>query len=119
MTQITQILRQEISQLEANLCSAFADPTRILILYALNNRPYNVTELTNELGTTQSTTSRHLKILRDHGLVRAARQGVTVTYELADQRLIEALDLLRAVLRDTIASKADLIDKTASIVLNI
>ena len=106
---LTQNLKQEISQLEANLCSAFADPTRILILYALSERSHNVTELTNELGTAQSTTSRHLKILRERGLVRTMRQGTTITYELADNRLIDALDILRAVLRDTITAKADLV----------
>lgn len=107
--EITPSLAQEVSQLEANLCSAFADPTRILILYALNERSRNVTELTSELGVTQSTTSRHLKILRDHGLVRTTRQGVNIIYELTDSRLIEALDILRSVLRDSIALKANLI----------
>lgn len=106
---LNQTLRQEVSQLEANLCSAFADPTRILILYALSEGPRNVTELTNELGTTQSTTSRHLKILRDRGLVRTTRDGVNIIYDLADRRLIEALDILRGVLRDSINVKANLI----------
>jgi DNA-binding transcriptional ArsR family regulator len=106
---LNQTLRQEVSQLEANLCSAFADPTRILILYALSEGPRNVTELTHELGTTQSTTSRHLKILRDRGLVRTKRDGVNIIYDLADRRLIEALDILRGVLRDSIAVKANLI----------
>ena len=99
----------EVSQLEANLCSAFADSTRILILYALNERPHNVTELTQQLGASQSKTSRHLKVLRDLGLVHAARQGTTVTYELADCRLIEALNILRGVLYDSITDKASLL----------
>jgi ArsR family transcriptional regulator len=106
---LTQTLTQEVSQLEANLCSAFADPTRILILYALNEQPHNVTELAHELVITQPTASRHLKVLRDHGLVRTSRQGSSITYELADRRMIEALDILRAVLRDTIALKANLV----------
>ena len=109
MNTINQTLKQEISQLEANLCSAFADPTRILILYTLNDCPRNVTELTNELGTAQSTTSRHLKILRERGLVNTTRQGTTITYELADSRLIKALDILRDVLRDNINGKANLV----------
>jgi ArsR family transcriptional regulator len=102
-------LTQEVSQLEANLCSAFADPTRILILYALNEQPHNVTELAHELGISQPTASRHLKVLRDHGLVRTSRQGSSITYELIDRRLIEALDILRAVLRDSLAQKANLV----------
>jgi len=106
---ITPTLKQEISQLEANLCSAFADPTRILILYALNEQPHNVNELAHELNIPQPTASRHLKVLRDHTLVRTRRQGTSITYELRDYRLIEALDILRAVLRDGIALKANLV----------
>ncbi len=108
---ISQTLAQEVSQLEADLCFALADPTRILLLYALDEKPRNVTELTVELNITQPTTSRHLKILRDRGLVRANRQGVVIQYELNDRRLIQALDLLRSVLRDRIAYRANLMEE--------
>jgi DNA-binding transcriptional ArsR family regulator len=104
-----QTLTHEISQLEANLCYAFVDPTRILILYALNERPYNVTELTHQLSANQPKVSRHLKVLRDLGMVRTTRQGTTVTYELADCRLIEVLDILKGVLHDSITVKANLV----------
>lgn len=107
---ISQALAQEVSQLEADLCFALADPTRILILYALDEQARNVTELTEELGATQPTTSRHLKILRERGLVNTIRQGTTITYQLADKRLIQALDLLRSVLRDRITHNANLME---------
>jgi len=94
--------------LEADLCSALADPTRILILYALDERPRNVSEIATELNVTQPTTSRHLKILRERGLVHTDRQGTTITYYLSDKRLIEALDLLRSVLRERISRRASL-----------
>lgn len=112
MNMLLPTLSREVFQLEANLCYAFVDPTRILILYALNERPHNVTELTRQLGTTQPKVSRHLKVLRDLGLVQTTRQGTTITYVLADARLIEALDILRSVLRDNIAVKASMINET-------
>lgn len=108
---ISQTLAQEVSQLEADLCFALADPTRILILYALDEGPRNVTELTQELNITQPTASRHLKILRERGLVRPNRQGVVIQYELEDRRLIQALDLLRSVLRDRLAYRANLMEE--------
>jgi DNA-binding transcriptional ArsR family regulator len=112
---ISQTLAQEVSQLEADLCFALADPTRILILYALDEKPRNVNDLATELAITQPTTSRHLKILRDRGLVSTTRQGVfSITYELTDRRLIEALDLLRGVLRDRIAHRANLMEEIAN-----
>jgi ArsR family transcriptional regulator len=104
------VLKQEIAHLHANLCSALADTNRLLILYALAEGPHNVGELTRHLGVPQPTTSRHLKTLRERGLVFAERQGSTVIYSLADKRLIEALDLLRTVLRDRIARRATLME---------
>ena len=108
---VSQTLAQEVSQLEADLCFALADPTRILILYTLNERSRNVTDITSELNITQPTASRHLKILRERGLVQTERQGTTIIYHLADDRLVDALDLLRSVLRDRIIRRANLMDE--------
>jgi ArsR family transcriptional regulator len=103
------LLSQEIHQLHADLCSALADPTRILILYSLAENSCAVNDLSARLNIPQPTTSRHLKILRDRGLVRATRQAQSVEYSLNDLRIIQALDMLRAVLRDNISSRAALI----------
>jgi DNA-binding transcriptional ArsR family regulator len=108
---IEPTLAQEVSLLEADLCFALADPNRILILYALDNHPRNVTEISTELNITQPTASRHLKILRERGLVHSARNGTTITYSLADRRLIQALDLLRNVLRERITRRASLMEE--------
>jgi DNA-binding transcriptional ArsR family regulator len=111
---VNPTLKQEIVQLEANFCAALSDPTRIFILYALNEKPLNVTELTNELGIPQPTTSRHLKVLRERGLVYTERQGTVITYHLADQRIIQALDLLRSAMRDRLTQQANLVEKVFS-----
>ncbi len=108
---VNQILKQEIIQLEADFCAALSDPTRIFILYALNEKSLNVTELTNELGIPQPTTSRHLKILRERGLVTTERQGTVITYHLADQRVIQALDLLRSAMRDKLTQRANIVSE--------
>ena len=108
---VTQSLTQELIQLQADFCSALSDPTRLLILYALSDNPRNVTELTNELSTSQPTVSRHLKVLRERGLVQTTRSGTTITYSLSDQRLIQAIDLMRAVMRDRIAYHANLLEE--------
>ena len=108
---VNPTLKQEIIQLEADFCAALSEPTRILILYALSERPMNVTELTNELGIPQPTTSRHLKVLRERGLVDSERQGTVITYHLADGRVIQALDLLRSAMRDRLTQRASLVNE--------
>ena len=102
-------LTQEVTQLHADICSALADPRRILLLYALAEKPYTVNDLAKYLEISQPVASRHLKILRERGLVNATRDGINVGYSLSDHRLIDALDLLRDVLRDRITHRANLI----------
>ncbi|MGB8984726.1 MAG: metalloregulator ArsR/SmtB family transcription factor [Anaerolineales bacterium] len=108
---VNPALKQEIMQLEADFCAALSDPTRIFILYALSEKPLNVTELTNELAIPQPTTSRHLKVLRERGLVYTERHGTVITYYLADRRIIQALDLLRSAMRDKLTQKASLVNE--------
>ncbi|MGD0750357.1 MAG: metalloregulator ArsR/SmtB family transcription factor [Anaerolineales bacterium] len=107
---VSTTLVQEITQLHADFCSALADSTRLILLYALADGPHNVTELTQELGQPQPTISRHLKNLRDRGLVIATRQGMMVQYSLADKRVIDALDILRSIMRDSIQKRASLVE---------
>ncbi|MBT7217567.1 MAG: winged helix-turn-helix transcriptional regulator [Chloroflexi bacterium] len=106
-------LRDEINQLHANICSGLADPNRILILYTLADHPSNVTELAKSLESPQPTVSRHLKVLKERGMVKSERDGQAVIYRLVDHRIIEALDLLRAMLADSLENQAALA-KTAS-----
>ena len=108
---VNQTLKEEVIQLEADFCAALSDPTRIFILYALNESPLNVTELTNELNLPQPTISRHLKVLRERGLVFTERQGTVITYHLADQRVIQAMDLLRSAMRDRLTERANMVNE--------
>jgi DNA-binding transcriptional ArsR family regulator len=108
---ISPTIAQEVSMLHADLCAALADPTRLILLYTLSYKPFTVTELTQELNLSQPMVSRHLKILRAKGLVTATRLGTVVQYELADQRIITVLDMLRTILRERIQHNVDLLIK--------
>ena len=98
----------EIQLLHAQICQALADPTRILLLYQLAEGRKSVGELASALGLNQPSVSRHLKVLRERGMANTERLGATVMYSLADRRVIEALDLMRALLADNLAQKSAL-----------
>ena len=106
-------LESEVTQLHAEICAGLADPNRILILYELSQAPRNVTELSTNLKMPQPMVSRHLKVLRERSMVRPNRKGTVIEYTLADERLIQALDLLRAVMRDGLTRRAELIEALA------
>ena len=101
-------LREEIHQLHAQICSGLADPIRILILYSLSEKSCHVNELSKDANLPQPTVSRHLKRLRESGLVVARREGQFIYYQLQDSRVIEALNLLRAVMADNLKKRAQI-----------
>jgi ArsR family transcriptional regulator len=105
---VDERLEQEVNLLHANICQALADPKRILILYALHEGPRNVTELTELIDVPQPTVSRHLKVLRERRLVATDREGTSIRYSLADDRVIDALDTMRAVLMGGLNQQAAL-----------
>jgi ArsR family transcriptional regulator len=107
-------LAQEINQLHARICSAISEPNRILLIYAVAEKPLNVNNLAEIVGISQSAASRHLKVLRERGLIQAQRDGAQVIYSLTDERFIKALDLLRDVMLDQLAQQANLIKQNQS-----
>src|SRR5690242_20308141 len=106
-------LIQEIEMLYSQACHALGDPKRLMILYALSRQPRYVGELAAELDIPQPTVSRHLKVLREAGMVQTAREGTAISYSLSDERVIQALDLLRGILRDRMQKQAHLAEFSA------
>lgn len=98
-------LRAELDELTASMCKALNDPKRLAVLYALAGGSYSVTELCGLLEVSQSNLSQHLAVLRDRGLVDTERIGNKVMYTLRDRRVVEAIDLLRAVMNDEVARR--------------
>jgi DNA-binding transcriptional ArsR family regulator len=73
----------------ATTFAVLAEPTRRRILDLLLDEPRSVGDLVNELGLTQPGTSKHLKVLRDAGLVHVRRDAQRRWYELRPEPLAE------------------------------
>lgn len=100
-------LDEELELLHERICPALSHPLRMKILYVLNEKAMNVGELTVEMGIPQSSVSRHLRVLRERGLVRAERQGTTIWYALAEPELATVIDILRRILGRQLVSHLD------------
>jgi ArsR family transcriptional regulator, cadmium/lead-responsive transcriptional repressor len=77
--------------------TALADPIRRDVLVRLLEGPGYPAEFADTLGTTRANLSNHLACLRECGLVVTTAEGRRVRYDLADERLGEALRLLAAL----------------------
>jgi DNA-binding transcriptional ArsR family regulator len=101
-------LEQQVELLHHRVCYALSDPTRICILYILAENRRLVHEIAELLDSPQSTISRHLRVLRERDLVHAERQGTSVCYSLADDRIVQALDLMREIVVSQLTAGIDL-----------
>lgn len=97
---LSPALRLELEELVASMCKALNDPKRLLVLYALHDRPRSVGELSKLLEAPQANTSQHLAVLRDRGLLETERRGSSIVYSLRHPRVLDALDILRSVMVD-------------------
>jgi len=73
---------------------ALADPSRLAILHALCEGERNVSELVTETKFTQANVSKHLRVLREEGIVTFRRQQRNVYYSLTDNVTIDVCELI-------------------------
>ena len=77
-----------------------ADPTRRRILDAVRDGERSVGELVDEVGMHQPGVSRHLKVLRDAGLVEVRRDAQRRLYRLRPEPLMELDEWLEPFRRE-------------------
>jgi len=90
---------QTVSSTRSRL-EVVSHPTRLVICRDILRRPGSITELAQRLNMSVPQVSRHLRRLREAGLVTRHRDGAVVQYQLdvnAVRRL--GLDLLNSLIR--------------------
>lgn len=97
---------QEILELHARICKAIADPKRLLIINELRDGAMSVTDLCRALDLSQTNASQHLAVLRERGVVTTERAGNTILYSLRGDKVLQAVDLLREFMAETMAQQS-------------
>jgi DNA-binding transcriptional ArsR family regulator len=102
----TPHMTPELFALVADRFKAFAEPTRLHILYELRQGERTVTEIGEATGIGQANLSRHLQQLHATGLVSRRKEGLFTFYDLADRDVLKLCDLMCGRLqRETTARK--------------
>lgn len=71
--------------------TVITDPTRRRVLDALAEGESDVSTLVDRLELSQSLTSKHLRVLRDAGVVTVRAEGPRRIYRLSDQPLPDVI----------------------------
>ncbi|OJF68405.1 transcriptional regulator [Alteromonas sp. V450] len=72
----------------------FANKTRLMVLCSLLKEEKSVTELLEVISVSQPVISQHLALLREAKMVATRRDGQTIYYRLADERVKRLIALM-------------------------
>ncbi len=96
-----ELTDERFFQEHADFCSVFSNANRLKLLEVLRTGDaYSVSELEEATGISQSTISQHLKLMRNEAIVTRQKEGVKNFYSLTDDRIVDGMEIIRAVLRD-------------------
>ncbi len=68
----------------AERLKALADPTRLKILHAVEDRELCVSDILAEVGGSQANVSKHLSRMRASGVLASRREGTSIFYRVID-----------------------------------
>ncbi len=91
LSSLVETIEMEDPDGVVEVLKASADPCRLRILKLLKEGELCVCEIMTALDRRQSSTSHHLSVLREAGLVRERKDGKWSYYRLADGAVVEML----------------------------
>jgi DNA-binding transcriptional ArsR family regulator len=98
---------RDVPVLKAEFFKALAHPLRIRVLELLSTEERPVSDLLSELGIEQPHLSQQLGVLRRAGLLVTHREGSSVVYALADERIVDLLSVSKQILLDMFTTTRD------------
>ncbi len=84
---------------------ALSDPIRLEIISYLRDGEKCVCEIVPHLNLIQPLVSRHLKILKDVGIVRCRKDGTKRMYSIVDAQIYKVMDALSSDLVGTLTKE--------------
>ncbi len=92
-------------RLKAKVFYALSDPVRLEILEFIREGEKCVCEIVPHLNLIQPVVSRHLKILKDNGLVAHRKDGTKRLYSVTDDRIYKIIDDISPELASALTKK--------------
>jgi len=90
---------------KAKIFHALSDPARLDIIDFLRSGEKCVCEIIPHVDLIQPVVSRHLKILKDCGLLKYRKEGTRRLYSVADHRIFEIIDAVNSDLVNALTKR--------------
>jgi len=94
------VKNDDIFRRQARVLKALANESRLKIVDRLSQGECSVGELTDLVGSDRTTVSKHLAVLRAHGIVNDRRDGNVVYYTLLTPCVVNFFSCATQVLKE-------------------
>lgn len=105
--------RSELIGQVAERFKALADESRLRLLLRLRDSQCNVSTLSQELQMSQASTSKHLAVLRQVGLIEVTRRGTQAIYRIHDESVFEMCEIVCDGVLRRIERQRSMFDETS------
>ncbi len=85
---------RELARRQAEICSLFGNPIRVMILWVLAQREMTVSDIATAVRASLQNTSQHLRLMKDKRVLTARREGSSVYYRIRPNQDLEGCRLL-------------------------
>jgi DNA-binding transcriptional ArsR family regulator len=99
-------LSENSNRFKSTVFHALSDPIRLEIIDYLRDGEKCVCEIVPHLNLIQPLVSRHLKILRDAGIIKCRKDGTKRLYSIVDARIYNIVEALTSELVSVFAKEA-------------
>jgi ArsR family transcriptional regulator len=90
----------ETYRTQARVLKTLSNESRLMIVDRLSMGDCSAGDLTRLVGLDQTTVSKHLAVLRAHGIVEDRREGTVVIYKLMTPCVVNFLSCATQVLKE-------------------
>ena len=84
-----------LAERQASVCSVFANARRLMILWSLAEQEMSVSEIALSVEASLQSTSQHLHLMKNMGILDSRRDGQTIYYRIIECDLMERCQLLQ------------------------
>lgn len=89
---LDKIPSDEKLEAKSDILKAISDPTRLKILYLLQDGELCVCEIIMALEKPQSTISHHLNVLKNARFIKGRKDGVWIHYQLVNPKIVDLIE---------------------------
>lgn len=89
---LSKIHSDEMFEVRSEQFKAISDPTRLKILYLLQDGELCACEIIMALEKPQSTVSHHLNVLKNARFIKGRKDGVWIYYKLVNPEIVDLIE---------------------------